>query len=125
MGMVHGVWSYHSSFHPKPKIQPWKKHNKWRVEVGLTTSEISECAAIEYQKNAAESMGGIEYVDEQSGLWSLTLQCSPHNSNLQIHEKLKENLKYIDPYKPLKESSIEALMLFVEHSTACEVLELF
>ena len=38
-----------------------------------------------------------------------SIQCSPHNSNLQIHKnfELKENLNYRDPYKLLGESSIE------------------
>ena len=51
------------------------------------------------------------------------IQCSPHKSNFEIHEKY---LNYSDLYKPLEESSIETLRcFFVEHSATHEGLELF
>ena len=45
-------------------------------------------------------------------LIAVIIQCCPHKSNLEIHEKyLSENLNYRDLYKPLEESSIETVML--------------
>ena len=56
-------------------------------------------------------------------LYITQLQCRPHNSNLQILEEkkfeLKANLNYRDPYESLKESGIETVMLlcgaFIQH----------